>query len=383
MSLNPLDACGRAQFQCNNPCNHAPGCDLLPTQIDTFTTQFFGNGLGKSNVGGSVSWDLPCGLDVGISDNPKLSGESLSCYFLRLFEAGIPGTLGPAGENGATGAPGADAFSFTAQAFDQPTLAQPYVSLLTHPAPSILQGLFVEIENSGFYTILNLAADGTALLQLLSPLPGAPAVIPSGALIVPGGIPGINVKGPKGLQGDQGAQGPVGPKGVKGDKGQQGDPGDSHALISGINGYYPFNANHPPTPNPGGLLTLNAAYQLLGTNAANTIRFTTPDSSLATYYLFFRIWSYITAPSPMTGSNTFKIVGPAGDVAGALRVNAVSAYGATVLSSWTTVPLVVTNNTGAIATWSAYGKTSMAGFLQGAAVNLGFGGVSWTRIVAP
>lgn len=455
---NPLDSCSRALFQCNNPCNHTPGCDLLPTQIDTFATQFFGNGLGKVNVGGNINWALPCGLDTGTLDNPRLPGESLACYFLRLFEAGIPGTIGPVGEDGAQGATGSDAFSATAQEFFQPTLAQPYVTLKVVPSPSILQGLFVEIENSGFYLISDLEADGSALLQLLHPFVNAPSVIPVGSLILPSGVPGINVQGPKGPKGDQGAQGGqrgntlptlanftkpalngtviisvqidptnlifnsafvkiagdgykiltatpstgilslklvdlqgapgVVPAGTTvfavGPQGPQGGQGATVSLQSGIFGYTPFNNSHPAFPTLGYLQSLTANYLPLtgGGNPSYACRFTTPDASASTYFLMFRIYSFVSSGNPITGKNTFKIVGPGGDESGSIRVNEVAGYNSTVLPSWTNIPLIVTNNTGIITTWTAYGKTNMTGAFQSAAVNLGPSGVSWTKIVA-
>jgi hypothetical protein len=226
-------------MQCDNPCKTEPGTcpELLPTQIDTFTAQMFGNGgvgVGKSNVGGSIVWNLPCGLDTGIAANPRENGESLACYFLRLFEAGLVGTRGLPGVDGAGGAAGPDAFSFTRQEFLQPTTMSPYVTLLLNPSASLVQGLFYEIENSGFYQLQNITTGGTALLVLVVPTPGALSVIPSGSLVVASGMPGVRVQGPQGPQGDVGPQGITGAQGIQGFAGGQGAPG---AQVSGASGF--------------------------------------------------------------------------------------------------------------------------------------------------
>lgn len=212
---NPLDACGRAQFQCNNPCNHSPGCDLLPTQIDTFSTQFFGNDLGKTNLNGQVSWILPCGLGVGTSANPRLPGESLACYFLRLLESGIVGHIGAQGPAGLAGPCGQDAFTVTAQGFVQPDLSDPYVTVSVRPGFSLVEGLPVEIQNSGYYVVEDVEeSQGAVLLRLTAPFIGAPAVIPIGSIVIASGLPGPVITGPQGQQGTPGIRGPAGSQGI-------------------------------------------------------------------------------------------------------------------------------------------------------------------------
>ena len=272
---NPLDPCTRSFMQCNNPCQHEPGTcpELLPTQIDTFTTQFFGS-VGKSNVGGSVAWSLPCGLDVGIAANPRQADESLACYFLRLFEAGLTGTRGLPGRDGAAGEPGEDAFSFTRQEFLQPSPLSPYITIALHPSASLVQGLFYEIENSGFYQLQNISTDGTALLVLVQAIPAALPVIPTGSLVVAYGMPGIRVQGPKGQTGDTGPIGVTGAKGIPGLPGGQGNQGATVSLASGhqfanpsyvdqvFNSYTDWRYPQGPVFQPP-VLTENATYFML------------------------------------------------------------------------------------------------------------------------
>lgn len=230
---NPLDPCTRSFLQCDNPCNtHEPCKELLPTQIDTFITQFFGQ-IGKANSNGSVAWTLPCGLGDGIGANPRQPAESLACYFLRLFQAGLAGISGMPGASGESGPAGADAFTVTEQDFSQPSLASPYLSVKLKPSASLVPGLYMEIAGSGIYQIQNLAADGTALLQILTTYAAEGAVIPSGAIVVASGFPGVRVQGPQGPQGDEGAQGNQGNLGAKGFKGSQGDPGAEVSLVNG------------------------------------------------------------------------------------------------------------------------------------------------------
>jgi hypothetical protein len=76
----------------------------LPSQIQNFTQQFFGDVV-KTEVDGQVIWSLPCDLDIGLPNNQRGAGEGLACYFLRLSEEGIIGLTGPQGEV-TFGAPG-------------------------------------------------------------------------------------------------------------------------------------------------------------------------------------------------------------------------------------------------------------------------------------
>lgn len=264
---NPLDACGRAQFQCNNPCNtHSPGCNLLPTQIDTFTTQFFGNGLGKSSVGGQINWSLPCGLDAGVAANPRLPGESLACYYLRLFEAGVIGHIGAQGAPGLDGPCGQNAYTVTTQNFTQPDLTDPYVAVSVLPGFSLVEGLPVEVQGSGYYVVENVESRGAVLLRLTQPFVGAPAVIPTGSIVIASGLPGVVVNGPQGPQGIPGIRGPQGATGpaVTGPQGPQG------TQVPTFNAVYP-NAN---------ATVLTSSYQHLN---GGTLTFFPGD--LSTYYV--------------------------------------------------------------------------------------------------
>ena len=85
---------------CSNPSNSASVCtpcgfngtpdpanESLASAVSNFTTQFFGT-VTKTLVDGAVTWTLPCDLDAGLEGNPRLAGEGLACYFLRLLEEG-------------------------------------------------------------------------------------------------------------------------------------------------------------------------------------------------------------------------------------------------------------------------------------------------------
>lgn len=355
---NPLDACSRALFQCNNPCfTSTPGCDLLPTQVDTFTLQFFGNDLGKILSGDSISWALPCGLDTGLASNPRQAGESLACYFLRLFEAGIPGTIGAQGEPGLPGQCGKDAFTVTLQDFTQPSLSAPYVSVFTRAGNSLVENLPVEVQGSGYYMVVNAESDGTVLLRLTQPFSGAPSVIPAGAIVIASGLPGGTVKGPRGPQGIQGIPGPQGSQGIPGDS-IQGPQGPTIHLPSG----------KAPSQNTLNTFALNGTYhnQGLAANDPKWLRFVPPDNSVSTYFILYRlllVW-FNGAPGPPTTSGSIFVQielenGGATPVDGTERVfKIVSAPGGTG-NRLVTIPLIVTNNTGVIPKWTVYGKHNL------------------------
>ena len=91
---NPLDPCTRSFLQCDNPCaiveHNTVQCESLPSRVENFTKNFFGDVV-RTEVNGQVVWSLPCGLDVGLPANPRGLDEGLACYFLRLFNDGIVG----------------------------------------------------------------------------------------------------------------------------------------------------------------------------------------------------------------------------------------------------------------------------------------------------
>ena len=198
---------------CNGPCgiseSNTAACESLPSQIQNFTEQFFGQ-IVKSEVEGRVTWLLPCSLETGLENNPRATDEGLACYFLRLFREGIIGLTGPQGAAGASGANGRNAYTVTTAGFTQPTLGAPNVSVATLFNPAILQDTYVFIFSSGWYLVNSADSSGTLSLTLVKSVTGASGTITAGKLVVPSGFPGVSVAGPAGPQGPAGAQGPAG-----------------------------------------------------------------------------------------------------------------------------------------------------------------------------
>lgn len=201
----------RGFFGCgSNPCQvtqeNTAACESLPSQISNFTAQFFGEVI-KTETDGVVSWSLPCGLDVGLPNNPRAAGEGLACYFLRLFEDGILGLTGPQGAPGLPGCNGNNAYTVTLSAFLQPSTDNPNIQVATPFNPAILSELYVFIQGSGWYFVDLYDTSGTAFLTLAKPLDSVAAgtTISSGKVMTPAGFPGAS--GPPGPQGIQGATG--------------------------------------------------------------------------------------------------------------------------------------------------------------------------------
>lgn len=193
-----------------NPCKttltNTPQCESLPSQIQNFSDQFFG-AVVKTEVDGEVIWTLPCDLDEGLPNNPRAEGEGLACYLIRLLDTQIVGLTGPQGADGTAGANGINAFTVTLQAFAQPSPASPNVQLLTAYNPAMMEGAYIFVETSGWYQITATDTSGAVFATLFQALPGAPAVINAGKLVVLSGVPGATVVGP------QGPAGPTGPAG--------------------------------------------------------------------------------------------------------------------------------------------------------------------------
>lgn len=233
-TINPLDTCTGRFMSCENPCRHDPrntaSCELLPSQIENFTKQFFGDVI-KTEVDGQVQWSLPCSLTVGLPNNPRGATEPLACYFLRLFNDGVTGLTGPKGLPGANGADGHNAYTIVTHSFAQPALNNPQTQIRTEFNPAFLAGLSIFIDRSGWYLIDQANPDGTLFLTLIALFPGAPSVIPTNSLVLVAGAPGANIVG------DQGAKGERGDKGPQGDQGAQGLPAPTSGVTNN-NGQY-------------------------------------------------------------------------------------------------------------------------------------------------
>lgn len=90
-----MSTCNSGSTVCS-PCGFSgvpdPANESLESALANFTEQFFG-GLTKTAVNGAVVWTLPCDLATGLEGNPRLEGEGLACYFLRLMEEGATGEV--------------------------------------------------------------------------------------------------------------------------------------------------------------------------------------------------------------------------------------------------------------------------------------------------
>jgi hypothetical protein len=189
--------------------DNTPACESLPSQIQNFTTQFFGI-VTKTEINGQVVWSLPCSLDVGLPANPRSQGEGLACYFLRLFADGIIGLTGPPGQPGNPGKDGNNAYSVTLHGFTQPTTGNPNIQVSSAFNPAILTNSYVVIQTSGYYLVTNADNSGTLFLQLVQAVPGATGIITAGKLVLVSGPPGPSITGPPGPPGNPGIPGPPG-----------------------------------------------------------------------------------------------------------------------------------------------------------------------------
>ena len=238
--INPLDTCSNGFMSCENPCrrdpSNTPTCETLPSQIENFTKQFFGEII-KTEIEGRVSWSLPCSLDVGLPANPRGATEPLGCYFLRLFNDGVVGIQGEEGDPGEPGVDGRSAYTLTVHSFDQPPLNNPQIQIRTAFNPVIVSGMVVFIDGSGWYNVDGTTPEGVLFVTLLAAVSNPAAVIFAGALVLPSGSSGLSIQGPPGLPGS---------KGEKGDPGEQGDQGAPGlpGLPAPVSGVTNFNGQY-------------------------------------------------------------------------------------------------------------------------------------------
>ncbi len=190
---NPIDQCGRENLGCQNPCGHSPHnsarCESLPSQIENFTTQFFGTVV-KTEINGQVVWSLPCQLDVGLPGNPRGVDEGLACYFLRLFSDGIGGLKGDKGDKGDAGQPGTNSYSVLRQSFNHPLPGNPMTQMVVFANPALVTDLYVFVQHSGYYLITDVQPGGVIFITLVQSIAHPYATIPVGSLVIPTGPPG-------------------------------------------------------------------------------------------------------------------------------------------------------------------------------------------------
>lgn len=231
---NPLDACGKQFLSCDNPCRasieNTVVCESLPSRIENFTKNFFGDVV-RTEVNGQLVWSLPCGLDIGLPNNPRGVDEGLACYFLRLFNDGIIGLVGPQGFPGVPGCAGHNAFTVTLSNFNTPVVGG-LTQVQTQYNPAMLVGSYIFINGAGWYIIVDAPVSGLLTIQLIRSLVGIGTTVPSGKLVVPSGAPGLSIPGPQGIQGIQGPIGPQGPQGAS-IPGPQGPPGNNFLATNG------------------------------------------------------------------------------------------------------------------------------------------------------
>jgi hypothetical protein len=251
---NPLDTCTNGSTSCGNPCVSDPAntaaCETLSSQIDNFTKQFFGEVI-KTEVGGVVSWSLPCSLEVGLPNNTRGATEPLACYFLRLFNDGVVGTVGPAGLAGAAGTAGRNAYTVLVHSFAQPTLNNPQLQIRTEFNPAIQPGMHIFIETSGWYRVDGVTSLGAIFVTLLTPVLNPPVTIEAGRLVLPAGAQGLSTPGAQGATGQKGLTGDPGAKGPTGDPGLPGLPAPVSG-VTNINGqYHDDTGTDHKNPNTG------------------------------------------------------------------------------------------------------------------------------------
>lgn len=253
---NPNCNCGTCSnnagcLPCNQTCpENTAASETLPSQLNNFIAQFFGT-LEKTENNGVVTWILPCNLDTGLPGNPRGTEEGLACYFLRLFEDGLVGLVGPKGDTGVAGTDGNNAYTITTSAFNPATVAGQSVQFTIIPSPVISEGLVIFIPGAGWYEVTEVFQETTVFASLLEGTPTIEAVINPGELVQPTGPRGLSITGPQGPTGPsgsmglQGVTGPAGPTGATGAMGPSGAAAtNSNALQTGGTTDYTMTASY-------------------------------------------------------------------------------------------------------------------------------------------
>lgn len=223
-----------------NPCNSCPvnsaSNETLESSLQNFSEQFFGK-VQATSINGERSIILPCDLNSALPANPRGDTEGLACYFQRLFQNGIDGTLGPKGDPGVAGIPGRPNYAVLTSGFSVPTILSTPVTFSVIPTLVISEGQLVFIPTAGWFLITSIV-NLTTVTALLCGLVAIPAsFVPAGTKIEPVGPKGDSITGATGAKGPKGDVGNVGPVGGTLGAGPQGPQGLAATLATGTNQY--------------------------------------------------------------------------------------------------------------------------------------------------
>jgi len=219
--------CNKSALGGGNPCNvkapvNTAACETLPSQIENFTLEFFGE-VFKTEVDGTIQWSLPGRLDVGLPLNPRGNSEPLGCYFIRMFQYGVVGGKGPKGDPGLDGCNGSTPYVQVLNGgFPRTPVGLVFPAKVTRN-PSFLPGMDGFIEGSGWYDVVTSDGFGNVTLRLAKSVLNPNSYIQEGTVILPSGK--VGGAGSQGAPGIQGIQGPVGDTGPTGPQGIHGLPG--------------------------------------------------------------------------------------------------------------------------------------------------------------
>jgi hypothetical protein len=225
--------CNNSALGGGNPCNvkaplNTAACETLPSQIENFTLEFFGE-VFKTEVDGAIQWSLPGRLDVGLPLNPRGNSEPLGCYFIRMFQYGIVGGKGPKGDPGLDGCNGSTPYvQVLAGGFPQPSVGAQFAIKVTRN-PSLLPGMDVFVEGSGWYDIVTSDGFGNATVLFRKSVVNPGSWIFEGTVLLPSGK--VGETGGQGVQGIKGNPGGVGNQGIQGVTGPVGNPGPAGSAI--------------------------------------------------------------------------------------------------------------------------------------------------------
>jgi hypothetical protein len=216
----------------NNGCTGSPCCseecagESLTSALDNFITSFYGTVTKVIDpVTCAATWTLPCDLDVGLENNPRLEGEGLSCYFLRLFDEGITGATGPQGLAGADGSDGANGYTVTTSEFVLPVQEDPWEDSDTVDVDVEVPGVvpvesFIFINGAGWVYVTGKVGS-TLTIQPVSTIIAPSNPVPVGSSVI--------ITGPEGPVGSVGPQGSTGATGATGANGAVGAAGSAGA----------------------------------------------------------------------------------------------------------------------------------------------------------
>lgn len=154
-------SCGCSPCSCSGDCD--PANEPLSSALNNFVIAFFG-AVTKSCVNDEVVWTLPCDLEAGNPNFPRIPNEGIACYLSRFIETFLAAQVVSIGNKGYLSRALTNANITITRAGD--FINQDFTGTLTGPVDIILSSAGATLGDEFYISFTNLAITSVNNLEI-------------------------------------------------------------------------------------------------------------------------------------------------------------------------------------------------------------------------